>query len=165
MPRRVLIVDDDPAIRASLAEALSDDGITVTVAESGERALALFEQAVPDVVLSDVRMPELDGLGLLETLRQRAPSVDIILMTAFDDMPTVVAAMRGGAVEFLVKPLNLRQLRRVVDRVFDDRRSRRVAEPAPAIADDQLGELVGRHPQMIEVYKLVGQAAATRATV
>ncbi len=165
MTRRVLIVDDDPAIRTSLAEALSDDGITVTVAESGERALAVFEQAAPDVVLSDVRMPDLDGLALLHTLCERAPSVDIILMTAFDDMPTVVAAMRGGAVEFLVKPLNLRQLRRVVDRAFDDRRSRRTAEPAEAITDDHLGELVGRDPQMIAVYKLVGQAAATRATV
>jgi two-component system response regulator AtoC len=165
MARRVLIVDDDPAIRTSLAEALTDDGITVTVAESGERALALFEQAAPEVVLSDVRMPDLDGLALLQMLRERAPGVDVILMTAFDDMPTVVAAMRGGAVEFLVKPLNLRQLRRVVDRVFDDRRSRRNAAPIGATPAENLGELVGRDPAMIEVYKLVGQAAATRATV
>jgi DNA-binding NtrC family response regulator len=165
MARRVLIVDDDPAIRTSLAEALSDDGITVTVAESGARALALFDHTAPDVVLSDVRMPDIDGLALLQTLRERAPSVDIILMTAFDDMPTVVAAMRGGAVEFLVKPLNLRQLRHVVDRVFDDRRSRRNAEHVEPITDDALGELVGRDPHMIEVYKLVGQAAVTRATV
>ncbi len=165
MARRVLVVDDDPAIRTSLAEALSDDGITVTVAESGERALVLFEHAAPDVVLTDVRMPDIDGLALLTMLRERAPSVDIILMTAFDDMPTVVSAMRGGAVEFLVKPLNLRQLRRVVDRVFDDRRSRRNAEPVDHITDDHLGELVGRDPHMIDVYKLVGQAAITRATV
>ncbi len=165
MARRVLIVDDDPAIRTTLAETLSDDGITVTVAESGARALALFEQAAPDVVLTDMRMPDLDGLALLSMLRERAPSVDVILMTAFDDMPTVVAAMRGGAVEFLVKPLNLRQLRRVVDRVFDDRRSRRNAEHADPIADDHLGDLVGRDPHMIDVYKLVGQAASTRATV
>jgi two-component system, NtrC family, response regulator HydG len=165
MARRVLIVDDDPAIRTSLAEALSDDGIMVTVAESGAQALAVFAQAAPDVVVTDVRMPDLDGLVLLRTLHERAPAVDIILMTAFDDMPTVVAAMRGGAVEFLVKPLNLRQLRRVVDRVFDDRRARRTAEPVEPLTDDHLGELVGRDPHMIEVYKLVGQAAATRATV
>ena len=165
MTRRVLVVDDDPAIRTSLAEALSDDGIAVTVAESAERALAVIGEAAPDVVLSDVRMAGLDGLELLKMLRQRAPSVDIILITAFDDMATVVAAMRGGAVEFLVKPLNLKQLRHVVDRVFDDRRSRRNAEASAAVTADHVGELVGRDSQMIDVYKLVGHAAATRATV
>ena len=101
MTRRVLVVDDDPLIRRSLAEALAEDGFDVTVAEDGERALAALHAAAPDVVLSDVRMPGLDGLALLDVLRRRASGVDVILMTAFDDMPTVVSAMRGGAVEFL----------------------------------------------------------------
>lgn len=165
MTRRVLVVDDDPAIRTSIAEALSDDGIAVAVAESGTRALAVLAEAAPDIVLTDVRMPDLDGIGLLQVLRERTPSIDVVLMTAFDDMPTVVAAMRGGAVEFLVKPLNLRQLRRVVDRVFSDRRSRRRSAPSGTPDVAQLGALVGRDARMIEVYKLVGQAAGTRATV
>jgi len=165
MPRRVLIVDDDPLIRRSLAEALRERGIEVTVADDGEQALSLFQTAAPDVVLSDVRMPNMDGLTLLAMLRARAPSVDVILMTAFDDMPTVVAAMRGGAVEFLVKPVDLHQLRALIDRVFDDRRARRKAADADDQAELKLDELIGRDPRMIAVYKLVGQAAATRATV
>jgi two-component system, NtrC family, response regulator HydG len=165
MTRRVLIVDDDPAIRTSLAEALSDDGASVTVAESGARALAILGDAAPEVLLTDVRMPDIDGLALLRTLRERMPSVDVVLMTAFDDMPTVVAAMRAGAVEFLVKPLNLAKLRRVIDRVFDDRRSRNIASRSAAGVDANTGNLVGRDPRMIEVYKLIGQAASTRATV
>ena len=165
MDRRVLVVDDDPAIRGSLADALADDGVTVTVAESGERALAVFAAATPDVVLTDVRMADLDGLALLRLLRERAPTVDVILMTAYDDMPTVVKAMRGGAVEFLVKPLNLRQLRTVLDRIFEDRRSRKRADRSDVPADDRLGDLVGHDARMIDVFKLVGQAAATRATV
>jgi DNA-binding NtrC family response regulator len=163
--RRLLIVDDDPTIRTSLGEALADDGYGVTVAESGERALAVFEAAAPDLVLSDVRMPDMDGLALLRTLRERRPSVDVVLMTAYDDMPTVVAAMRDGAVEFLVKPLNLKQLRQVVARVFDDRRSRRKAARAPRLPAAPRGQLVGRDPRMIDVFKLVGQAAGTHATV
>jgi len=165
MPRRVLIVDDDPLIRRSLAEALRERGIEVTVADDGEQALSLFQTAAPDVVFSDVRMPNVDGLTLLAMLRARAPSVDVILMTAFDDMPTVVAAMRGGAVEFLVKPVDLHQLRALIDRVFDDRRARRKAADADDQAELKLDELIGRDPRMIAVYKLVGQAAATRATV
>ena len=165
MTRSILIVDDDPVIRASLAEALADDGAVVTVAEDGAQALAQFEHAAPDVVLSDVRMPDVDGLELLRTLRERAPDVDVVLMTAFDDMPTVVSAMRGGAVEFLVKPVNLTRLRQTISRIFQDRRLRRRAEEASGGDASRLGELVGRDERMIDVYKLVGQAAATRATV
>lgn len=76
MPRRLLIVDDDPTIRTSLAEALADNGTTeVRVAEGSHRALAMLDVAAPDVVLSDVRMPEMDGIAFLKVLRERAPSI------------------------------------------------------------------------------------------
>ncbi len=165
MPRRLLIVDDDPTIRTSLAEALADNGTTeVRVAEGPHRALAMLDVAAPDVVLSDVRMPDMDGIAFLTLLHERAPSIDVILMTAYDDMPTVVSAMRAGAVEFLVKPLDLHQVRRVLDAVFEDRTSRARAPRAPA-TELALGDLAGRDPRMIAVYKLIGQAAMTRATV
>jgi DNA-binding NtrC family response regulator len=165
MPRHLLIVDDDPSIRTSLSEALADGGTTeVRVADGPHRALAMLDTATPDVVLSDVRMPEMDGIAFLRLLHERAPGVDVILMTAYDDMPTVVAAMREGAVEFLVKPLDLHQVRRVLDAVFDDRRARERAPRAPP-AELALGDLAGRDPRMIAVYKLIGQAALTRATV
>jgi DNA-binding NtrC family response regulator len=163
MSRRVLLVDDDPTVRTSLAEALADDGLTVTVASDGIGALAMIEKASPDVVLTDVRMPDLDGLALLRVLKERACQADVILMTAFDDMPTVVTAMREGAVEFLVKPLDLDDLRRVLARVFDDRRSRDSAKSGAVVP--ALDGVVGRTPAMINIYKLVGQAAATQATV
>ena len=165
MTRRVLVVDDDPTILASVAEILSEDGISVTSAEDGMRALAVLERTSPDLVLSDVRMPEIDGLTLLETIRSKHPESDVVMMTAFDDMETVISAMRGGAVEFLVKPLDLKQLRATVRRVFEDRRSR--SRPVPSIDQQSLaaGGLVGRTPEMIAIYKLIGQAAATRATV
>ena len=165
MPRRLLIVDDDPTIRTSLAEALADNGTTeVRVAEGPHRALAMLDDAAPDVVLSDVRMPDMDGMTFLRMLQKRAPSVDVILMTAYDDMPTVVSAMREGAVEFLVKPLDLHHVRRVLDATFEDRRARAAAPHAPE-AELTLGALTGRDPLMIAVYKLIGQAAMTRATV
>ena len=165
MPRRLLIVDDDATIRTSLAEALADNGTTlVAVADGPTRALAMLDTATPDVVLSDVRMPDMDGITFLKLLRERMPVVDVILMTAYDDMPTVVSAMREGAVEFLVKPLDLHQLRRVLDGVFEDRRSR-ARMPRAQPAELALGDLAGRDPRMIAVYKLIGQAAGTRATV
>jgi DNA-binding NtrC family response regulator len=163
MNRRVILVDDDEDVRTSLAEALGEGDYEVEIASSVEEALRLLDRCAPDVVLSDVRMPGVDGLELLRLLRERAPQADVILMTAYDDMPTVVRAMRGGAVEFLVKPLDLHELRDLLNRVMADRRARRVRPAAtmPTIP----GQLVGRDPRMIEVYKTIGQVAATRATV
>ncbi len=165
MTRSVLIVDDDPLIRRALSEALAESGIEVAVAEDGAHALSLFERGAPDVVLSDVRMPNVDGLALLELVRERAPSTDVVLMTAFDDMPTVVSAMRGGAVDFLVKPVDLHELRALVGRIFDDRRSRRHALTNNLAPLPKIDELIGRDSHMIALYKLVGQAAATSTTV
>jgi len=165
--KRILIVDDDPDIRESLPGGLSALGAEIVTAKDGEEALARVASAPPDIVLTDVRMPGLDGLELLRLLRDRVPEVDVILMTAYDDMPTVVAGMREGARDFLVKPLDLHDLRRVVAEVFEDRRTRERARQA---AEDEatgyrLNELVGHDPRMIGVYKLVGQLAANRANV
>src|SRR4051812_43323183 len=121
MTRRVLIVDDDAGIRSTLADALAAAGMPGTVADSRAHPLAGIGAAAPDVVLSDVRMDDIGGLELLRSLRARAPGVDVILMTAYDDMPTVVAAMRDGAAEFLTKPLDLIEVRSTLRRVFDDR--------------------------------------------
>jgi DNA-binding NtrC family response regulator len=163
MATHVLVVDDDATIRVALRDALTSAGFQVTLAEGATAALAQVAQSRPDVVLSDVRMPEVTGLELLHLLRERLPDVAVILMTAFDDMPTVVEAMRHGAVDFLVKPLDLDELQRKLDRVSEDRESRRRARPAPGVKAD--AGLVGRDARMIDIYKLVGQAASTHATV
>jgi two-component system, OmpR family, response regulator len=99
MTQSILIVDDDPRIRTSLAQVLAAGDTEVRAAEDGERAIAAMAARVPDLVLADVRMP---GLGL----------------------PTVASAMREGALDFLVKPVDLHRLRALVTRIFDDRRTR-----------------------------------------
>lgn len=166
----LLIVDDDATIRESLAEALADDGFDIRTADSAESALAIIGAGGVDVVLSDIKMPGLDGIALLRLLRERATGIDVVLMTAYDDMPTVVAGMREGALEFLVKPLELLALRRVLAAVFSDRRVRSRHQSADheitplRIADRSRG-LVGRDPGMVSVFKRIGQAAGSRATV
>jgi DNA-binding NtrC family response regulator len=166
MAKHILVVDDDPSIRQALLQTLTPE-LDVRAVESAEQALSTLAANPPDVVLSDVRMPGLDGVALLKLIRERMPSVDVVLMSAFDDMPTVVAAMREGAVDFLPKPLDLHDLRRVLNRVLEDRRTReraRVASETDA-ASYQLNELVGHDPRMLDTYKRVGQAAAVRSNV
>jgi DNA-binding NtrC family response regulator len=164
MERSVLIVDDDPRVLISLSRNLGDERTEVRTAEDGEGALALLGECPAGVVLADLKMPGMSGLDLLRLLRSRMPDVDVILMTAYDDLPTVAEAMREGAADFLVKPLDLHRLRRLLDRVFEDRAAREAARrdekgPPPS------GRLVGRDPRMVEIFKLVGQVAATRTTV
>jgi two-component system response regulator AtoC len=164
--RRILVVDDDPTVRDSLREVLGDEENEVHTAASSEDALAAMGEVRPEVVLSDVRMPGLDGIELLRRLREQAPWTDVIIMTAYDDMPTTVAAMREGAFDFLPKPLDLHDLREVLDRLFEDRRTRERERRAveDAASRYQLDQLVGHDAQMIEIYKLVGQLAANRAS-
>ena len=100
MGLRIMIVDDEAAIRESLAEALADDVADVQTAANAKQALELLAHAVPDVVLTDVRMPEMDGLALLREIRRRTPHVDVVLMTAFDDMPIVAVGDARGRGRF-----------------------------------------------------------------
>jgi DNA-binding NtrC family response regulator len=164
MPHRLLVVDDDRSILHSLSEALAAS-CEVHTAEDGERALGLVAELRPDVVLADVRMPGQDGFHLLRAVRTRHPATDVILMTAFDDLPTVAMAMRDGAADFLVKPLDLHELRRVLDRVLDDRQTKRRKVGAPDGLQRDAPELIGHDPRMIAIFKMVGQTAGTRATI
>ncbi len=168
MSGRLLVVDDDASVRRSLSETLTEEGYKVRSAESAEEALTLVAEAPrPDVVLSDVRMPGLDGLELLELIRERSPSMDVILITAYDEMPAVVRAMREGALDFLVKPLDLDELLSVLERAFRDRRARERErrETEEARETYRLDAMVGRDPKMLELFKRVGQLAASPVTV
>ncbi|MDP2957749.1 MAG: sigma-54 dependent transcriptional regulator, partial [Longimicrobiales bacterium] len=167
MRPRLLLVEDDSAVRRSISETLADEGFEVAEAKSAPAALELLAGFDPEVVLSDIRMPEMDGIELLQLLRQRAPGVDVVIMTAYDDMATVARAMREGAFDFLVKPLKLEELRKVLRSLLDDRRSREQARRAVETEAQayRLDSMVGRDSRMIEVYKKVGQLAASKVTV
>jgi len=167
MPRSFLIVDDDERIRRSLSDALDAPAVSVTTAPSAEEALQALAEIDPDVALVDVRLPGMDGLELLRLLRKRSPDVAVVVMSAYEDLPTVAAAMRDGAVDFLVKPLDLHVVREVIGKIPLRRSGQRESvEPEPT-AGETPPEIciIGHTPGMIEVFKWVGQAAGNRATV
>ncbi len=164
MADTILVVDDDPDVLASLSETLTSFGHEVSVAGDAAEAIRTIRSSPPSVVLSDVRMPDEDGLSLLRRVRSDFHDVDVVMMTAYDDMQTVATAMREGAVDFLVKPIELTQLRTILDRVMADRRTR-LRQRRTVPTEPRLESLVGGHPVMIEVYKKIGQAAAAKANV
>lgn len=135
MEARLLIVDDDPEIRRLLSRRLGRVGYMVQEAENGEEAVTLARQAVPDVVITDMTMPRLDGLGLLEELRSVDPDLPVIVLTGYGSFDNAIAAMRKGVLfDYLQKPLeDLSLLEVAVARALEVRRLRARAREADQV--------------------------------
>jgi DNA-binding NtrC family response regulator len=169
-PKRIFLVDDDAAIRETIELSLARWGYDVSTASSAEDALSRVHAVDPELVITDVRMPGMSGIELLAKLREDAPEIDVVVITAFEDMRTAIDAMKAGAFEYLVKPLDLDHIELTIDRCFKDRAARRRAArqaelDAQSAEQYALSTLVGRHPRMIDVYKTLGAVASSRASV
>jgi two-component system response regulator AtoC len=111
MPKRVLIVDDEKAIRWSLGEALTSDGYEIDEAESGKKGIKLFRDDPADLVVLDLKLPDMDGLTVLKKLKEIDPDVPVVMMTAYGEVETAVEAIKSGAYDFLLKPFQLDKMK------------------------------------------------------
>ncbi len=167
MSRRILVVDDDESHRKTLERFLSTEDCEVMAVDSAERALGVVSSYDPHLVITDIKMPGMSGFDLIRRLREASDDRDVVMITAFEDMKTAIEAMKVGAYDFLVKPLDLDQIEAVVERCFRDRAFRRRARQLSedAAGDAALDTLVGRDPRMIEIYKLIGKVSQTSTPV
>jgi DNA-binding NtrC family response regulator len=167
MTQRILIAEDDDFHRQTLERYLAGPGVEILAVESAERALANVARFSPDMVLTDIRMDGMSGFDLLHQLREAMPEIDVVMITAFEDMQTAIDAIKAGAYDYLVKPLDLDQREIVVERCFQDRkaRSKAAALETGAGEDPEFPILVGRDPQMIELYKLIARVAQNEMPV
>ncbi len=162
----ILIVDDEKNTRDGLERALRRDYRVVT-AESGDSALELIAQAPPDILLTDLRMPGMDGLTLVQRALARNPDLVCLLLTAYGSVETAVEAMKRGAYDYLTKPVNLDELELVLKRAL---RSQKV-ESENANLHEQLDNkygvenIIGNSPAMAQLFDTTRQAAPTQATV
>jgi DNA-binding NtrC family response regulator len=162
MPR-LLVIDDEPNVLFSLAEGLRTATLEVLTAGTAREGLELVRGRRPDVVLLDVRLPDLYGLDAFARIRDIDPRLPVVVITAFAATETAIEAMKRGAFDYLLKPLDLHQLRGVLARAFEQSRVTHVRallddeeEPGDAAAD----RLVGRSAAMQRVYKAIGRAAS-----
>ena len=162
----VLIVDDDKNTRDGLERALRRT-CTVHQAESAKRALAILDDVAVDVLLSDVRMPGMDGLTLLQRALARYPDLVCILLTAYGNVETAVEAMKRGAYDFLMKPVNLDHLDLLLRRALRSRDVESENESLREQLDDKYGleNLIGHSPPMLQLFETIKQAAPSQATV
>ena len=113
----ILLVDDDEMVLKTIGESLAERGHNVRTAADGLRALQAVEQAVPDLVICDIQMPNLDGLSFLRSARERYPGIPIVLMSGDRELDTAVTGFRSGARDYLKKPIDLKDLLRCVDAI------------------------------------------------
>ncbi|HEY3252315.1 MAG TPA: sigma-54 dependent transcriptional regulator [Polyangiaceae bacterium] len=166
---KILVVDDEASARSGLSKLLEQEGYSVQTAEDGLVALESIAENAPALVITDLKMPNLDGMGLLAKLRELGLDIPAIVTTAFGEVSVAVHAMRAGAEDYLTKPIDFDALLLAVERTLQ---RREVAAEAENLrrqlrARDQLGleGLLGTSPVMQRVYAMTRQVAPTRATV
>ncbi|HWV91982.1 MAG TPA: nitrogen regulation protein NR(I), partial [Burkholderiales bacterium] len=144
-----------------IEKALSREGIAFSSFSSAQDALDALGASSPEVLVSDIRMPGRSGLELLQAVKQRHPAVPVIVMTAYSDLDSAVAAFQGGAYEYLPKPFDIDQAVGLIRRALDE--SRRETQATETIVDDK--DILGHAPAMQEVFRAIGRLSQSSATV
>src|SRR5262245_31871155 len=166
-PLRVLVIDDDQFHAETVAEVLDKVGHACTVATSGRAGAERIDRDEYDVVLTDLRMADLDGLAIVRKTRQEQPDAEVVVITGYADVKTAVEAIKQGAVHYLVKPLDMAELRAIVQKAGERRRLTRANRDLRRQLDEKFGfeGVVGNSAKMHDVIARLRAYAPTRATV
>src|SRR3989454_626631 len=165
--RTILVADDDASIRSLLKQLLSDEGYSVVEATTGTEVVEKVKDVNPDLVIMDVRMPELDGIEALSKLKVSSPKTSVLIMTAFGSSNNAIKAMELGAFDYITKPFELEKISHTVKRAFE---YQDLSQEVEVLRDEistlvQTERIVGNSAAMQEVYKIVGKVAKSDATV
>ncbi|MDM2744656.1 acetoacetate metabolism transcriptional regulator AtoC [Citrobacter sp. Cu231] len=164
---RILIVDDEENVRRMLATAFSLQGHETHDASDGKAALSLFSEIKPDVVLMDIRMPEMDGIDALKVMRTQQPRIPVILMTAYAEVETAVEALRSGAFDYVIKPFDLDELSMVIQRALQlQEMKQEIRNLHKALSTSwQWGHILTNSPRMMDICKDTAKIALSQANV
>jgi DNA-binding NtrC family response regulator len=164
---RVLIVEDERSAREALGSGLSSVGYQVLQAANGREGLRMALEGDVDVVISDMRMPEMDGLELLQELKKKQPDIEVIMVTAYGTIETAVEAMKRGAYDFVQKPINLGETRELVRKAIEKRSLvRENLQLREQLRDKyKFSSIIGNSPRIAEIFQVIAQVAPTQATV
>ena len=164
---RILVVDDEANARAALSEILRDEGYATETAGDGFKALGKIEEFSPDVVLTDLKMPGLDGIAFMEKAKSASPQTVFVVMTAFGTIDSAVSAIKQGADNYLTKPLDYNALSAIVDRAME---KAKLLQETQALRErlrerNAFGHIVSEDPKMRAVLDLVAQVGPSKASV
>ncbi|MFN3534318.1 MAG: sigma-54-dependent transcriptional regulator, partial [Desulfatiglandales bacterium] len=160
----VLVVDDEPSILESVRMYLSEKGLTVFVAKDGREGWETFQRIRPRLVILDVRLPDSNGIELLRRIKASSEETKAIMITAYHEMQTAIEAMKGGAFDYILKPIDLDSLDKAIERVLktlSTHSDQKLSSPSEGLPD----VLIGSSPSMVEVQKTIGMVCTNNATV
>jgi len=161
--KNIWIVDDDKSIRWVLEKAFTKAGLSPRCFKDPTQVLAELENEHPDVVISDIRMQNMDGISLLEKLKQRVPDIPVIIMTAYSDLDRAVSAFREGAFEYLSKPFDVDEIVSLVNRALSERQQGLTESESGSSKDDS--EIIGSAPAMQEVFRAIARLSSSNLSV
>ncbi|GAB6271159.1 MAG: sigma-54 dependent transcriptional regulator [Smithella sp.] len=163
----ILVIDDDESIVETLDLYLTEEGYTVRTALTGTDGLNKYVQEAADVVILDIRLPDVDGFAVLEDLKEENENVKVIMITAFHDMETTINAMKGGAFDYIHKPVNVDELDLAIKKALKSLEMEKkidglLMEPS---RNFRVGDIIGTGNEMREIFKTIGTVSQSRATV
>ncbi|MBN2121196.1 MAG: sigma-54-dependent Fis family transcriptional regulator [Candidatus Omnitrophica bacterium] len=165
----ILIVDDESLTRKSLYEILKREGYRVSTSVDGEEALKAVEKELPDIVITDLKMPKIDGLSLLRRLKADHPSTAVVLMTAYGSIENAVEAMKEGAFDYVTKPIIDNEIKIIIQRIFEQRRlldeNELLKKQLTQTSRAKFHDLIGQNYKMQRIYNLIETVAPTNATI
>jgi len=161
--KNIWIVDDDKSIRWVLEKAFTKNGLVPRSFEDPTQILAELDNDQPDVIISDIRMQKMDGISLLENLKQRVPDIPVIIMTAYSDLDRAVSAFREGAFEYLSKPFDVEEIVGLVNRALNEKQQGLVE--ADTKDSNDISEIIGSAPAMQEVFRAIARLSGSDFTV
>jgi two-component system, NtrC family, nitrogen regulation response regulator GlnG len=159
----IWVIDDDRSIRWVLEKAFKQAGMNIQSFESADKVLKLLEREEPDALITDIRMPGMSGLELLETINERHPDLPVIIMTAHSDLDSAVSAYQGGAFEYLPKPFDVDDAVELVRRAVEHRMEQRRGGGDKNYLEST--EIIGAAPSMQEVFRAIGRLSSSNITV
>ncbi len=167
MTTKILIAEDDAVQREIIEDILAQGGYGVTAADSGEAALKAMDEDAFEVLITDLRMPEIDGLELLRRAKTRQPDLEVIVMTAYATISTAVSAMKDGASDYLAKPFDKDELLVVADKAAERAKLRRENAQLRELVTESasLGNIIGDSPAMRQVFQVTRRAVDVNSTV
>jgi two-component system nitrogen regulation response regulator GlnG len=159
---KIWVIDDDRSIRWVLEKALEKADMDVVCFENANRIMARLAEGIPDAIITDIRMPGINGLELLNDINATYPNLPVIIMTAHSDLDSAVSAYQGGAFEYLPKPFDIDEAVEMVRRAVELQRGQQ-----KAVMEDKVTktEIIGEAPAMQEVFRAIGRLARSNITV
>ena len=164
---RIMVIDDEPLMRITVQDALVADGYKVSAAETGEKGVTLLRENPADILITDLKLPDMDGIQILKEVKTMNPDTQVIMITAYGSIDSAVTAMKLGASDYLTKPFAMDELLLIIKRLL---RMRQLEEENISLrkrVEERYGleGLVGKSPQMLKVYDLIETVAQTDTTV